>query len=183
MLEKQEIENLRKIHKTSIIIWVCFIVSVFLYGAFIFYLFNYGPNSSKTVGQISGETPSDLEFLRKHFNIILAGIIVISLVPLAIEKNISNPENLIKRFISQNKTVSGISGIFQSSLLIKLSFRESLVLYGLFLSIADYTTVKPIFYICFALVGLFLIIRAYPSFDSWVEKAEELKKLYPEIEL
>jgi len=169
MIEQEKENKLKKVYSLAVIIWSAYIISVFLYGLFV-YLIENKIIQMETLGK-GKENLKDL---------LISGLVILSLIEIFIgkylQKIITNPEKIAKNLQSLPDT-STIGGSLQSSMIITMAFGQSIVLYGLFLYLMFHTA--DIF-LYFAVTGLLFQLISYPNWNSWQDTAEEVLKIMPD---
>ena len=172
MLTNEQEELVAKGNKTAFLIWIAFVASVFAYGVFVYILEFQKINISK-----------DFDFDSQTRLILTGAISFISLGTLVVsffwKNHIMKAETIVEK-LKAGGTSRGSSSIcshLQTGMITTLAFRESVVLYGLFLYLI---TSNFFIYIYFALPAFFLLLELRPSMELWTEKTKEVLKLKPD---
>jgi hypothetical protein len=170
MDQVKEIE-LKGVYVLGIIVWSGFVMSVFLYGIFVF-LNEYKIIHLQLLGQ---------ENIK---NFMITGLAILSVVEIFmcsfLQKMLRNPDKIAKNIKFSSDTGTTIGKSLQTSLIIGMAFRESIVLYGLFLYFM-YHCLN--IYLYFSCAGLILLLMDFPSFNSWKDTAEEVFRRLPDAKI
>jgi len=162
-------DKLKKYVNMAMIIWGAFCASIIIYGVIVFMYVNLHKKEAPLYN-------GDINILLAVF----AGIGIMNAgISFFIKNFLANPEKIASR-LKSSPSSSGMVTSIQLSFLTTMAFRESIALFGVFLSLMTNNT---LYYIYFGIPSFFLILMTFPSLNSWKAIAEEVIAIYPEAKI